>query len=91
MAQMARRHFSSVIGGFIVGAGQERKPTMKAAEADIDWMCANEDLGLIEACRAAASIAAQFEAARPVIKGRKPPFNELFSRLYFAARSAARG
>lgn len=61
---------------------------MSAAGTDIDWMRASEDCALIEACRAAASVAAQFETIRP--KRRRSSFSELFQRLYHAARAAAR-
>lgn len=64
---------------------------MKAAEADIDWFRANEDWGLIEACRAAASVAAQFESARPANRGNRSTFHDLIRRLHGVARSAVRG
>lgn len=63
---------------------------MKPAEQDIDWMSASDDWGLIEACRAAASVAAQFESAKPRNAGRHATLNDLFRRLYGAARSGAR-
>lgn len=63
---------------------------MNAAEAEIDWIRASEDSRLIEACRAAASVASQFETAR-TRRGRDlSGFQELFRRLYSAARAAAR-
>lgn len=62
---------------------------MSAAGTDIDWMRASEDCALIEACRAAASVAAQFETIRPKMR-RRSSFSELFQRLYSAARGARR-
>lgn len=64
---------------------------MKAAAQEIDWNTASDDSGLASACRAAASVAAQFEAARPKDRPRLSTFSDLFRRLYAAARSTVRG
>lgn len=63
---------------------------MKAAETEIDWTKASDDSGLIEACRAAASVAAQFESAQPRFRRSQAHFNELFRKLYAAARRVAK-
>lgn len=63
---------------------------MSAVEAEIDWTRASDDYGLIEACRAAASVAAQFESGRRREKARHASFGEIFRRLHAAARAAAR-
>lgn len=63
---------------------------MKAAETEIDWTCASDDSGLAEACRAAASIAMQFETARAPNRLRRFSFDALFRRLYAAPRTGAR-
>ena len=62
---------------------------MTAAETDIDWMTASEDDRLIEACRAAASVAAQFETVRRREARGRRTFADIFRQLRVAARSAA--
>lgn len=62
---------------------------MNVADYEIDWTHASEDSGLIEACRAAAAVAAQFESARPKLWRSQAHFDELFRKLFTAARRAA--
>ena len=89
MMRMASRHFSTASQEFIFKMQIKREPAMKAAEAEIDWTRASDDSGLIEACRAAASVAAQFESAQPRFRRNQAHFNELFKKLYAAARRVA--
>lgn len=63
---------------------------MQTADADIDWTRASDDFGLIEACRAAASIALPFETLR-VGKTRRPGAFAAWVRGLFApGRDAVR-
>ncbi|MBY0420732.1 MAG: hypothetical protein K2Q06_00410 [Parvularculaceae bacterium] len=61
---------------------------MSVAKAEIDWTRASEDRGLIEACRAAAAVAAEFEQSR-TRERRRASFADLFRRLHVAARRNA--
>lgn len=53
---------------------------MIASETEIDWTIASDDCALIETCRAAASMAEPFEAARPTGRSAVRVLGELFRR-----------
>lgn len=91
MAQMARRHFALGGSRSTLGSEHEWRLRMQSVDREIDWTRASDDFGLMEECRAAASVAAQFESARSAAKTRLSTFDEIFRWLYKSVRSSSRG